>query len=74
MSTKYALKIRKSDLPLIQLLNDGGPVLVEMKPTYFVFEVDEYGKSITTTIATERELGQNYEIAGNSPLLLRLKK
>jgi hypothetical protein len=70
----YAIEIRKSDLGLIQLLNDGGDVKVEKKKTYFIFEVSDDGKSITTDIMSERETFQKYEISGRSPLLLRLKK
>lgn len=68
----YALKIRKTDLALITLLNDG--VAPPLTPkTYLVFQVASNGKTVWTKILTEREL-YVYEISNLSPLLLALKK
>jgi hypothetical protein len=68
---KYAMLIRKSDLPLLTLLN--GDVEPPLKPkTYLVFELD--GRNVTSKVVTERELYNLGEISSNGPLLLKLKK
>jgi hypothetical protein len=36
---KYSIAITENTLELIQYLNSGGPVLIEEKPTFFVFEI-----------------------------------
>lgn len=69
---RYALQIRKSDLPLLTFLNGG--VEPEIKNNiYLVFEIcDPY--TVATKIVTEREFDNEYEIGNLSPLLLKLKK
>lgn len=74
MSNKYALRIRKSDLALLTLLNGGVVPVGTTKTSYLVFEVDEDGSAITSKVVTERELGLEYELGANSPFVLRLKK
>jgi len=70
----YALKVRKSDLELITLLNNGYTPEVKKTETYFIFEIEDGGKTIRTKVVTKREMLQNYDIYKTSPLLLRLKK
>lgn len=67
----YAIKIRKSDLELITLLNGGVTPAVEKKPTYFIFDATW---KVPNKIVTEREFLANYEISSRSPLMLALKK
>lgn len=69
---QYAIKIRKSDLALIALLNGGVTPLVEKKTTYLVFCSDD--ENVYSKIVTERELYETYEISSRSPLMLALKK
>lgn len=69
----YAIEIKKADLALITLLNDG--VAPEIKrDTYLVFEITEDAREITTNIVTKREFDQTYEIGARSPFVVRLKK
>jgi hypothetical protein len=76
MPAVYALKVRKSDLGLLTMLNDGlvPPPLTFKQDVYLVFKVDKSGKNVTTTFMTKREMYQTYDISGWSPLMLRLKK
>jgi hypothetical protein len=69
----YAIKIRKAELGLIKLLNNGGPVKIEKKRTYFVVDISDNGASVSTDILTERELLQTY-VLGSCPFILSLKK
>lgn len=67
----YAILIRKSNLALITLLNDG--VVPTIKPkTYLVFTLNG-PNDVTTKIVTERELANGPEIGGNSPFIMKLK-
>ena len=69
----YAIKIRKSDLELITLLNGGVTPAVEKKPTYFIFDAT-WNSDVPNEIVTEREFYNRFEIKTNGPLLLSLKK
>lgn len=69
----YAVQIRKSNLALITLLNDGVEPAIEKQKTYYVFTIDG-PHDVTSTIVTERELMNTREIGANSPLFLKLKK
>lgn len=68
----YALQIRKSDLALITMLNDGVTPLVQ-RDTYYVFEIEENGTPGYAKIMSKREMFQTYDISKRSPLVLRLK-
>lgn len=68
----YALEIKKADLPLLKLLNDGfNPELLK-REHYLVFEIEENGKEITTTIMSKREMLALYDIPARNPFLTRL--
>ncbi len=69
----YALEIKKSDLALITLLNNGVTPKVEKVKTYFIFDAT-WNTDYVPQIITRREFMQTYDIYSNSPLLLRLKK
>lgn len=69
----YALKIRKTDLALITMLNDGVEPLIQ-RDTYYVFEVEDDGTPGYAKILSQREMLRTYDIRGTSPLLLKLKK
>ena len=69
----YTLKVRKTDLALITLLNSGVPPKVEKKETYFVFDATR-NSDFVPQILTKREMYNTYTIKGTSPLLLALKK
>lgn len=71
----YALEVRKVDLELIALLNEGVTPEVEKSPTYFIFD-SKWNSDVPNQIVTKREFYQNYEISGRpqSPMVLRLKK
>lgn len=73
MSTTYALEVRSSDLALLTFLNDGISPRVTRTTTYLVFTVAPGGEAITTKVVTYRELITEYDIAGCSPLVLRMK-
>lgn len=74
MNKVYAIKIRKSDLALITMLNSGVTPLVQNNKTYYVFEVNEDGTAGHAEIISERELLSTRTIAGHSPFLFALKK
>lgn len=69
---QYALKIRKSDLPLLTVLNGGVTPEIEKTTTYLVITVED-AENTHNEILTERELFDTYEINAYSPLLLKLK-
>jgi len=69
----YALQIRKSDLPLLALLNGGMEPKVEKNKTYLVFD-STWNSDVPNEIVTERQLAERYDIKVNGPLLLALKK
>lgn len=69
----YALKLRKSDLALITLLNGGVTPKIEKRNNYFLFD-DAWNSDFIPQILTEREFLSNYEFKQNSPLLLSIKK
>lgn len=69
----YALEIRKSELDLIALFNDGGVIPKVTKPyKYFVFNA-ENDSTFVPKIMTKREFLQSYDIKGTSPLVLSVK-
>ena len=67
----YALKIRKSDLALLTLLNGGVTPKIEKTTTYLIICPDDSGPN---EIVTQRELDQRFEVKSNSPMLFALKK
>lgn len=69
----YALKIRKSDLALITLLNGGVTPKIEKRNNYFLFDAT-WNSDFVPQILTEREFMSNYEFKQNSPLVLSIKK
>lgn len=69
----YALKIRKSDLALLTLLNGGVTPAVEKTPTYLVFDAT-WNSDVPNEIVTQRELDKRFEIKLNGPFLMALKK
>lgn len=69
----YAIQIRKTDLPLITLLNSGVTPEIETKKTYFVFDAT-WNSEVPNEIVTERELDKRFEVSARSPMLLKLKK
>ena len=73
MGPIYAIEIKKRDFELIAVLNGGVTPLIEKKKTFFVFEI-EGGETVNPTIVTQKELANDYDIVGNSPLFLRLKQ
>jgi len=66
---KYAILIRKSDLPLIAALNGGIEVDIEKRNTYLIVDIDG-----TNEIVTETELFRDHEINSYGPTLLKLRK
>lgn len=71
----YAMRVKKADLGLITLLNDGLTPLVEnSKKSWFIFEIDDEGRNIWTDIVSEKTLGQHYDVLSTSPFVVRLKK
>ena len=71
MHPKYAIKIQKSHIELINMLNQGVAVDVQKGTNYFIVDTDPTG---TNEIVTERELAQRYDIAANNPFVVKLKK
>ena len=69
----YAIRIRKSDLPLITILNGGVTPEIEKTPTYLVVKIED-SEHTHNEIVTERVFHQRFEISNRSPLLLKLKK
>jgi len=72
MHPMYALKIRKSDLGLLAVLNGGMlPEVPKSGTSYLIVNTDPDGFN---DIVSERELMKKFEVAANSPLVLRLKQ
>lgn len=69
----YALKIRKSDLALITLLNNGVTPKVEKIETYFIFDTAA-GSDYIPQILSKRTFLQTCDIVKSSPLMLRIKQ
>jgi hypothetical protein len=69
----YALKIRKSDLGLITLLNGGVEPKVEKKESYFIFDAT-WNSDVPNVIVSNREFLQTYDIMKSSPLVLTVKE
>ncbi len=69
----YALQIRKSDLELIALLNNGVTPKVEKKKTFFIFDAT-WNSEFVPEIVTELGLMNTCAISNHNPLLLALKK
>lgn len=69
---RYAIKIRKSDLPLITILNGGVTPAIEKQPTYLIFSAED--DNLFSEIVTQRELDKRFEVKQNGPLLFALKK
>jgi hypothetical protein len=69
----YAIKIRKSDLALIALLNNGVTPKIEKTKTYFIFDSAENSEYVPQII-TERKFLQTCDIMNTSPLLLAIKQ
>lgn len=70
---QYAIKIRKSDLDLLTLLNNGVTPEIESTTTYLIIDSDPVN-AVPNEIVTEREFLQRFNISSRSPLLLRLKQ
>lgn len=66
---QYAIKIRKSDLPLIAMLNHGVEPEIEKSPTYLIVNLDGHNE-----IVTETELVKTYEFNAYGPNVLKIKK
>lgn len=68
----YALKIRKSDLELLTILNGGVTPKIEKKTTYLVFDVTN---TVPNRIVTQNEFNRmDHDIKETSPLLFALTK
>lgn len=67
----YALKLRKIDLPLLTLLNDGIPPEIPKKPHYLVVTPGE-----SSVIVSEKDFDENYasRISTAGPFLMKLNK
>lgn len=68
----YAIKIRKSDLALITLLNAGVTPKVEKTETYFVFDAT-WNSEVPNQIVTHRKFLTTYDLKGIQPMLLACK-
>ncbi len=68
----YAILIRKSDLELIALLNNGVTPKVEKEKTYFIFDAT-WNSEFVPMIVTELEFYNTYDISRRT-LLLSLNK
>ena len=69
----YAIKISKSNLAFITMLNNGVTPKIEKKETYFIFD-GTWNTDFVPQIIEARECWRNrYEIRGNSPMLLAVK-
>lgn len=68
----YALKIRKTDIALITLLNSGVTPEIEKKNTYFVFDAT-WNTDVPNKIISEREF-LKYNISMLSPILLSVNE
>jgi hypothetical protein len=67
----YAIKIRKSDLPLLKLLNFGLEPPVGTKTMYLVIHLEN---NVDNEILPEKEFFDRFEPASNGPELIKLKK
>lgn len=67
----YAIKIRKSDLPLLKLLNYGLEPPVTNKTMYLVVHL---ANNVDNEILPEKEFFDRYEPSSNGPELIKLKK
>ena len=63
----YAMKIRKSNLDILTMLNEGVTPEIEKTTTYLIIRTDA-----PNDIVTERELHTLYDISMQTPLLLKL--
>jgi hypothetical protein len=73
----YAIKIRKSDMPLLTILNGGIAPEVPARETHFlVVNPDATGDDPTTQIITEKAFDRDYagKISTAGPELLKLNK
>ena len=72
----YALRVRRPDIGLLTMLNDGHvpPPETLKKESYLIFEIDESGRNVTSEIMTKREMFQTHDLYARSPQLLHLKK
>jgi len=68
----YALEIRKSDLALITLLNNGVTPKIEKTKTYFIFDAT-WDSEFVPQILTKRKCFQTFDIKAISPLVLAVK-
>ena len=70
----YALQIRKSDLALLTLLNNGVTPQVEKQKTFLVFDAT-WNSDIPNRIVTERELSRDFPtIKTHGPFLVKFNK
>lgn len=67
----YAIKIRKSDLALLKLLNFGVEPKIGTKTSYLVIHLEDH---VPNEVLAEKEFFEKYEPAVNAPSLLKLKK
>lgn len=67
----YAIKIRKSDLPLLALLNKGYEPAIEKTSMYLIVNPDGANQMVT-----EKEFDANYagRISSTGPALVKLNK
>lgn len=70
----YAVEIKRSNYDFIRALNERGDVTTERKKTYFIFEVTDGGVVVSTKRMSQREMMNNYDIAGHTPFVLGLRK
>jgi hypothetical protein len=69
----YAIKIQKSHLALITLLNGGVTPKVEKQPSYFIFDAT-WNSDVPNEIVTAREFLQRFEIFWRRSSLFKLNK
>lgn len=67
----YAIKIRKSDAKLLNLLNFGKEVPITSKRMYLVVHLANH---VPNEILTEKQFFEKYEPAQNGPEIIKLKK
>lgn len=67
--TQYALEIRKSDLPLLTILNGGVTPEIEKTPTVLIIDTDGPNE-----IVTMREFRNTRLLSSRSPFLMKLNK
>jgi hypothetical protein len=68
----YGIKIQKSHLALIALLNAGVTPEIEKTPTWFIFDAT-WNSEVPNKIVTDREFLQTCEIKGWQPMLLAIR-